>query len=70
MDVNGAIKPYLNVFLYVREGWNDGTVGLLTTVVGLVGIAVQTPAGAAIDAVHDKRLPLLSRLSSSASARS
>ncbi|WCS25529.1 MFS transporter [Methylobacterium sp. NMS14P] len=59
IDVNGAIKPYLNVYLYVHRGWDDGAVGLVGTVSGIVGIAAQTPIGTAIDVVGDKRRILL-----------
>ena len=38
IDVNGAIKPYLNVYLYVHRGWDDASVGLVSTVSGIVGI--------------------------------
>ena len=62
IDVNGAIKPYLNVYLFVHRGWDDATVGLVSTVSGLVGILAQTPIGIAIDAVRDKRTILLGAL--------
>ena len=62
IDVNGAIKPYLNVYLFVHRGWDDTSVGLVSTVSGIVGILAQTPIGTAIDAVRDKRVILLSAL--------
>jgi len=62
VDVNGAIKPYLNVYLYVKRDWTDGAIGLVGTVSGLVGILLQAPLGAAIDAMRDKRLILLAAL--------
>ncbi|MEE7489558.1 MFS transporter [Methylobacterium oryzae] len=62
IDVNGAIKPYLNVYLYVHRGWDDASVGLVSTVSGIVGIVAQTPIGTAIDAVRDKRVILLGAL--------
>ena len=62
IDVNGAIKPYLNVYLFVHRGWDDAAVGLVGTVSGIVGIAAQTPIGTAIDAVGDKRRILLGAL--------
>lgn len=62
IDVNGAIKPYLNVYLYVHRGWDDASVGLVGTVSGIVGIVAQTPIGTAIDAVRDKRVILLGAL--------
>jgi len=48
-DVRGALGPYLNVFLVTRQHWSLSEVGLVTTVGGLVGLALQTPAGALID---------------------
>lgn len=54
-DVRGALGPYLNVFLVTQQGWSQSTVGVMTTIGGLLGIAAQTPVGAAIDATPSKR---------------
>jgi MFS family permease len=54
-DVRGALGPYLNVFLVTQQGWSQSSVGVMTTIGGLVGLAAQTPAGAAIDATPAKR---------------
>jgi MFS family permease len=54
-DVRGALGPYLNVFLVTQQHWSQSEVGLVTTVSGLLGIAVQTPIGAAIDVTRAKR---------------
>ncbi len=54
-DVRGALGPYLNVFLITQQHWNQTDVGWVTTISGLLGIAAQTPAGAAIDATRRKR---------------
>src|ERR1700761_4181472 len=54
-DVRGAMGPFLNVFLITQQGWSQSAVGLMTTVSGLIGLAAQTPAGAAIDATRAKR---------------
>src|ERR1035438_282082 len=54
-DVRGAVGPYLNVFLVTRQHWSQSEVGLVTTLGGLLGLAVQTPIGAAIDETHAKR---------------
>jgi MFS family permease len=54
-DVRGAIGPYLNVFLVTQQHWSQSEVGLVTTISGLLGIAVQTPIGAAIDETRAKR---------------
>ncbi len=54
-DVRGALGPYLNVFLVTQQGWSQSSVGVMTTISGLIGLAAQTPAGAAIDATPAKR---------------
>ncbi len=54
-DVRGALGPYLNVFLVTRQHWSLSEVGLVTTIGGLLGLAAQTPIGAAIDETHAKR---------------
>jgi MFS family permease len=54
-DVRGALGPYLNVFLVTQQHWSQSEVGLVTTISGLLGIAIQTPIGAGIDATRAKR---------------
>ena len=54
-DVRGALGPYLNVFLVTQQHWSQSQVGLVTTIGGLLGLAVQTPIGAAIDETRAKR---------------
>jgi MFS family permease len=54
-DVRGALGPYLNVFLVTQQHWSQSEVGLVTTVSGLLGLVVQSPIGAAIDATRAKR---------------
>jgi MFS family permease len=54
-DVRGALGPYLNVFLVTQQHWSQSQVGLVTTISGLLGLAVQTPIGAAIDETRAKR---------------
>src|ERR1700761_5980291 len=54
-DVRGALGPYLNVFLVTQRHWSQESVGLVTTVGGILGLAVQTPIGSLIDATRAKR---------------
>jgi MFS family permease len=58
-DANGALGPYLNVFLVTQQGWSRSSVGVVTTIGGLIGLAAQTPIGAAIDATRAKRAVVL-----------
>ena len=55
-DVRGALGPYLNVFLVTQQHWSQSEVGLVTTIGGLLGLAVQTPIGA-----RDRRDPRQAR---------
>jgi MFS family permease len=54
-DVRGALGPFLNVFLVTQRHWSQSSVGVVTTAGGLLGLVVQTPIGAAIDATRAKR---------------
>jgi MFS family permease len=54
-DVRGALGPYLNVFLITQQHWSLVAVGSVTMIGGLLGLAVQTPIGGAIDATRAKR---------------
>jgi MFS family permease len=54
-DVRGALGPFLNVFLVTQQHWSQTQVGVVTTTSGLLGLALQTPIGAAIDETHAKR---------------
>ena len=54
-DVRGALGPYLNVFLVTQQNWSQSEVGLVTSLGGLLGLATQTPIGAAIDETRAKR---------------
>jgi MFS family permease len=62
-DVRGALGPYLNVFLVTRQHWSLSEVGLVTTIGGLLGLAAQTPIGAAIDETRAKRGAIVLALS-------
>jgi predicted MFS family arabinose efflux permease len=54
-DVAGALGPYLGIFLLTREHWDQAEIGLVATLGGVAGLAVQTPMGALIDRLRAKR---------------
>jgi MFS family permease len=54
-DVQTGLGPFMAAYL-AALGWNPGSVGYALTFGGLVTVAVQTPAGALVDAAHRKRL--------------
>ncbi len=54
-DVRNLFGPFINVFLVTNRHWTQTDVGLVSTAGGLLGIALQTPIGAAIDIMRAKR---------------
>jgi MFS family permease len=54
-DMQGALGPYLIVFLVTQEHWSKSYVGLVTTIGGLLGLTMQVPIGMLIDATRAKR---------------
>jgi MFS family permease len=58
-DVRGALGPFLNVFLVTEQHWSQSSVGLVMTMAGWLGLAVQAPVGALIDATRAKRILLV-----------
>jgi MFS family permease len=61
-DVAGALGPYLGIFLLTREHWDQAQIGLVATLGGIAGLAVQTPMGALIDGLRAKRGLILAAL--------
>lgn len=53
-DVQTGVGPFLAAALTSR-GWNPGQIGTFLTLGGLTGLALQTPAGAVVDATRRKR---------------
>src|SRR6204780_4257374 len=53
-DVQTGVGPFLAIYLAGYE-WNEERVGIALTVGGIAGILAQTPAGALVDQVHQKR---------------
>ncbi|WP_431239349.1 MFS transporter [Mycolicibacterium aichiense] len=62
-DVRDGLGPYLAIYLLATRGpahgWDEATVGSVITIAGLVGLVVQTPAGALIDRIPHRRMVLI-----------
>ena len=61
-DVRNLFGPFINVFLVTGQHWSQTDVGLVTTASGLIGIALQTPIGAAIDVTRAKRAVIVAAM--------
>jgi len=54
-DVQAGLGPFLGVYLINKETWNPANIGLILTLGGAVGLLLNAPAGALIDASRHKR---------------
>jgi MFS family permease len=54
-DVRGGFGPCLGIYLLTTQGWSPAAIGLVATISGLAGLALNAPAGALIDSVRCKR---------------
>lgn len=54
-DVQAGLGPFLGVYLINKEAWNPANIGLILTLGGAVGLLLNAPAGALIDASRHKR---------------
>jgi hypothetical protein len=61
-EVRNPFGPFINVFLVTSQHWTQTDVGLITTGSGLLGIALQTPIGAAIDVTRAKRAVIVATM--------
>ena len=60
-DVQTGLGPFVAAYL-ASSGWNAGSVGYALTFGGLVTVAMQTPAGAIVDASHRKKALVVASL--------
>jgi MFS family permease len=53
-DVQTGVGPFLAIYL-AGYAWDEERIGLALSVSGIAGILAQTPAGALVDQIHQKR---------------
>ncbi|HEY9759063.1 MAG TPA: MFS transporter [Oculatellaceae cyanobacterium] len=54
-DVMGGIGPYLAIYLRSFRHWEQGSIGVILSAMGMTTIVVQIPAGALMDSCKKKR---------------
>lgn len=57
-DVETAFGPFVSVYL-AQYGWTQGAIGTVLTVNSAVALATETPAGALVDWIRQKRLVIV-----------
>src|SRR5262245_41710005 len=54
-DVKGGVGPFLAVYLQATLHWDSASIGMALASAGLTGVIAQTPAGALVDRLRQKR---------------
>jgi MFS family permease len=55
-DVRGGVGPYLAIYLMVSRHWDPASIGVAMAAMGMATVIAQTPAGALVDSLAQKRL--------------
>jgi predicted MFS family arabinose efflux permease len=58
-DVRDGVGPYLSVYLKSSQNWNPAQIGLVLSASAIATVIAQTPAGALVDQLRQKRLLLV-----------
>jgi predicted MFS family arabinose efflux permease len=54
-DVHAGVGPFLAVYLAASRHWTPGAIGLALAAGGIAGLIAQTPMGALVDRLQQKR---------------
>ncbi|MHC5772389.1 MFS transporter [Nostoc sp.] len=55
-DVRDGVGPYLSIYLKASENWNPVQIGMAMSVSTIATVIAQTPAGALVDRLRQKRM--------------
>ncbi len=58
-DVQTGVGPYLSAFLAGSEHWNSANIGIALSASAIATVIAQTPAGALVDRLNQKRTLLM-----------
>jgi MFS family permease len=58
-DVRDGVGPYLAIYLTATHHWDAESVGMAMAVATFAGVIVQTPAGALVDRLPQKRMMVI-----------
>jgi MFS family permease len=54
-DVKGGVGPFLAVYLQATRQWDSASIGMALAVTAVTGVIAETPAGALVDRLRQKR---------------
>lgn len=55
-DVRDGVGPYLAIFLKASHNWDAASIGIAMSAATIATVIAQTPAGALVDQLRQKRL--------------
>ncbi|MDZ4876225.1 MAG: putative MFS-type transporter [Chroococcidiopsis cubana SAG 39.79] len=55
-DVRDGVGPYLAIYLQASHKWSPANIGIAMSAMGIATVIAQTPAGAVVDRLRQKRL--------------
>lgn len=58
-DVRDGVGPYLGIYLKSSHNWNPAQIGMATAASSIATVIAQTPAGALIDRLRQKRMSIV-----------
>src|SRR5215470_17338243 len=54
-DVKGGVGPFLAIYLQATRHWDPASIGMALAATALTGVIAETPAGALVDRLRQKR---------------
>src|SRR5262245_36341186 len=54
-DVKGGVGPFLAIYLQATRHWNSASIGMALAATAVAGVIAETPAGALVDRLPQKR---------------
>ena len=54
-DVKGGVGPFLAIYLQATRHWNSASIGMALAATAAAGVIAETPAGALVDRLRQKR---------------
>jgi MFS family permease len=54
-DVKGGVGPFLAIYLQATRHWDSASIGMALAVTAVTGVIAETPAGALVDRLRQKR---------------
>jgi MFS family permease len=54
-DVKGGVGPFLAIYLQASRHWDSASIGMALAITAVSGVIAETPAGALVDRLRQKR---------------